>query len=120
MGKGKHIGAGRGGVGGGGAVVIISTSISTQIPKQKAAKKLKKNKKPKSAVNNTVNKLILDRRSCKKVHKKVRFGSPVFITSSISLPGVLKTGFPEVLSRIQLIAGNLSGHNLLKAVTFSG
>ena len=36
------------------------------------------------------------------------------------LPGVLKTGFPEVLSRIQLIAGNLSGHNLLKAVTFSG
>ena len=38
MGKGKHIGAGRGGVGGGG-VVIISTSISTQIPNQKAAKK---------------------------------------------------------------------------------
>ena len=36
------------------------------------------------------------------------------------LPGVLKTGFPEVLSRIQLIAANLSGHNLLKAVTFSG
>ena len=38
----------------------------------------------------------------------------------VYLPGVLKTGFPEVLSRIQLIAGNLSGHNLLKAVTFSG
>ena len=37
-----------------------------------------------------------------------------------NLPGVLKTGFPEVLSRIQLIAGNLSGHNLLKAVTFLG
>ena len=36
------------------------------------------------------------------------------------LPGVLKTGFPEVLSRIQLIAGNLSGHNLLKAVTLLG
>ena len=36
------------------------------------------------------------------------------------LPGVLKTGFPEVLSRIQLIAGNLSGHNLLKTVTFLG
>ena len=38
----------------------------------------------------------------------------------VYLPGVLKTGFPEVLSRIQLIAGNLSGHNLLKAVTFLG
>ena len=43
MGKGKHIGVGRGRVGGGGGVVIISTSISTQIPNQ----------------NNTVNKLIL-------------------------------------------------------------
>ena len=42
MGKGKHIGAGRGGVGG---VVIISTSISTQIPNQKAAKKNKTIKK---------------------------------------------------------------------------
>ena len=36
MGKGKHIGVGRGRVRG---VVIISTSISTQIPNQKAAKK---------------------------------------------------------------------------------
>ena len=34
-------------------------------------------------MNNTVNKLILDRRSCKKLRKKVRFGSPVFITSGI-------------------------------------
>ena len=42
MGKGKHLGAGRGGVGGGG-VVIISTSISTQIPNQKAAKKKNRN-----------------------------------------------------------------------------
>ena len=33
--------------------------------------------------NNTVNKLILDGRSCRKLHKKVRFGSPVFITSGI-------------------------------------
>ena len=32
----------------------------------------------------------------------------------IYLPGVLKTGFGEVLSGIQLIAGNLSGQNLLK------
>ena len=36
-------------------------------------------------MNNTVDKLILDRRSCKKLHKKVRFGSPVFITSGISI-----------------------------------
>ena len=44
----------------------------------------------------------------------------IYIYIYIYLPGVLKTGFPEVLSRIQLIAGNLSGHNLLKAVTFLG
>ena len=69
-------------------MVIISTSISTQIPNQKAAKKKKKKKKkPKSAVNNTVSKLILDRRNCIKLHKKVRFGSPVFITSGIYLNG---------------------------------
>ena len=60
MGKGKNIGAGRG-----GWVVIMSTSTSTQSAKQKAEKNLK------SAVNNTVNKLILDRRSCEKVHKKL-------------------------------------------------
>ena len=41
MGKDKNVGAGRGGVGG---VVIISTSISTQIPNQKAAKKNNNNK----------------------------------------------------------------------------
>ena len=57
---------------GGEGVVIMSTSISTQIPNQKAAKKKKtKTKKPKSAVRNTVNKLILDRRSCEKLHKKL-------------------------------------------------
>ena len=44
----------------------------------------------------------------------------VYVLGHKYLPGVLKTGFPEVLSRIQLIAGNLSGHNLLKAVTFLG
>ena len=46
-------------------------------------RKQQKKKKPKSAVNSTENKLILDRRSCKKLHKRVRFGSPVFITSGI-------------------------------------
>ena len=53
-------------------LLIMSTSISTQIPNQKAAKRKTKNKKKtKSAVNNTVNKLILDRRSCEKLHKKL-------------------------------------------------
>lgn len=33
------------------------------------------------------------------------------------LPGVLNPGLPEVLRRVQLVTGNLSGHNLLKAVT---
>ena len=49
-------------------------------------------------------------------------GSDFFVSfmAYICLPGVLKTGFPEILSRIQLIAGNLSGHNFLKAVTFLG
>ena len=32
------------------------------------------------------------------------------------LPGVLKTGLPEILSQIQHIAGNLSKLNFLKAV----
>ena len=36
-------------------------------------------------------------------------------TDSIILPGVLKTGLPEILSQVQHIAGNLSNHNLLKA-----
>ena len=72
MGKGKNIGAGRG-----GWVVIMSTSTSTQSAKQKAEKNLK------SAVNNTVNKLILDRRSCEKVHKKLGLPNPVFVTSGI-------------------------------------
>lgn len=35
----------------------------------------------------------------------------------IFLPGVLKTSLPDSLSGVQLIAGNLSRHNLLKAVT---
>ena len=32
------------------------------------------------------------------------------------LPGVLKTGLPEILSQVQHIAGNLSKLNLLKAL----
>ena len=47
--------------------ILMPTSTSTQIPNQKGAKK----KNPKSAVNNTVNKLILDRRSCEKLHKNL-------------------------------------------------
>ena len=35
----------------------------------------------------------------------------------INLPGVLKTGLPEILSQVQHIAGNLPKLNLLKALT---
>ena len=34
----------------------------------------------------------------------------------IYLPGVLKTGLPEILSQVQHIAGNLLKLNLLKAL----
>ena len=34
-------------------------------------------------MNNAVNKLILDRESCEKLQKKLRFADPVFITSGI-------------------------------------
>ena len=34
-------------------------------------------------------------------------------TNSIILPGVLKTGLPEISSYVQHIAGILSNHNLL-------
>ena len=37
-------------------------------------------------------------------------------TCIIYLPGVLKTGLPEILSQVQHIAGNLSTLNLLKAL----
>ena len=36
-------------------------------------------------MNNTVNKLILDRESCEKLHKKLRFADPVIITSDIQI-----------------------------------
>ena len=42
---------------------------------RKQAKKKKEKKEPTSALNNTVNKLILDRGSC----EKFRFADPVFI-----------------------------------------
>ena len=44
----------------------MSTSTSTQFLNQKTSKK------PTSAVNNTVNKLILDRGSCKELNKKIK------------------------------------------------
>ena len=61
----------------------MPTSTSTQILYQKASKKT-----PTFAVNNTVNKLILDRGGCEKLHKKLRFADPVFITSGIYLNGL--------------------------------
>ena len=36
--------------------------------------------------------------------------------TEIYLPGVLKTGLPEILCQVQHIAGSLSKLNLLKAV----
>ena len=54
----------------------MPTSTSTQILYQKASKKT-----PTFAVNNTVNKLILERGGCEKLHKKLRFADPVFVTS---------------------------------------
>ena len=49
-------------------------------------------------MNNTVNKLILDRGSCEKLHKKLRFADPVFITSGIYLNGL------KALSLVMLFA----------------
>ena len=40
--------------------------------------------------------------------------TPVALNKTF-LPGVLKTGLPEILSQVQHIAGNLSKRNLLKA-----
>ena len=40
----------------------------------------------------------------------------VLETCRVYLPGVLKTGLPEILSQVQHIAGNLSKLNLLKAL----
>ena len=43
-------------------------------------------------MKSTVNKLILDRRSCKKLDKKFRFTpDPVFITSSIYRSGIISS-----------------------------
>ena len=62
----KAIGAGgvEGGVGGRGNYVYIHFYKT-----QKQKNKTKQN--PTSAVNNTVNKLTLDRGSCEKLHKKL-------------------------------------------------
>lgn len=56
----------------------LSTSTSTELLNQKARKKIL------ASVNNTANKLILDKRSCKKVTQKVNVCDPVYITSGIS------------------------------------
>ena len=67
----------------------MCTSTSTKFPNQKACKTERKTKtkketkKPTSTVDNTAKKLILDRGSCGKSHKKLTFADPVFITSGI-------------------------------------
>ena len=63
--------------------------------------KLKKRKKPTQAVNNTVNKLILDRESCEKLHKKLRFA--VFITPGIFIKSFTR-GSSFVFSRREVSA----------------
>ena len=63
-------------------MVIMSSSTCKSIPNQKASKRKKKKKTP---VNNTVSRLILDKGSCEKLHKKFGFAEPFFITSSIIL-----------------------------------
>ena len=64
----------------------MSKSTSTQIPNQKASNNRKRErerekKRTTSAVNNTVNKLKLDRESCEKFHS----GRPGFHNFSISI-----------------------------------
>ena len=57
--------------------------MGSYVCKSLTRKLSKKKQKTISAVNNTVNKLILDRGSCEKSNKKVRFPDPIFITSGI-------------------------------------
>ena len=71
--KGKILGRDkkhRGGPGGGGwGVVIMSASTCKQIPNQKASNNEKDQKRTTSVVNNTVNKLKLDREGVKSYTK---------------------------------------------------
>ena len=71
MGRDKNIGVRLGGCGGNYLYINFYTNPSPE----------NKQKKLTAAVNNTVNKLILDRESCEKLHKKLRFADPVFIIS---------------------------------------
>ena len=64
--------------GGGGKVNYVYIHLYTH-----------KKRKPKSALKNKVHKLILDRRSCEKLHKKLGLPNPVFITSGIYISTTL-------------------------------
>ena len=69
MGKGKNLGAGRnGGGGGGGSYVYIHFSTN---PQPESSKKKANKQTEISLEQHTVIKLILDRRSCEKLHKKL-------------------------------------------------
>ena len=83
MGKGKNIAAGRNR---GEGVVIMSTSISTQISNQKAAKKQtnkQTNKKTEISREQHSKQANIRQEKLWKITQKVRFASPVFITSGI-------------------------------------
>ena len=75
MGRGKNVGVEQGG----GNDVYIHLYTNPENKKKQNKKEMT------SAVNKTVNKLISDRESCKKLHKKLRFADPVFITLGIYL-----------------------------------
>ena len=53
-------------------------------------------------MNNTVNKLILDRGSCEKLHKKLRFADPVFITSGIITLAMIEAYRKDILLKVQI------------------
>ena len=63
------------------------------------------------AVNNAVNKLILDSGSCENLHKKLRFADPVFITPGIRDLLRLQT------TRCSVTVSNLSRWELYQALT---
>ena len=54
-------------------------------------------------MNNTAHKLILDRGSCEKLHKKLRFADPVFITPGIIMIMIIIIRMIMVMIMIMII-----------------
>ena len=61
----------------------MSTSISTQIPNQKAANKQTNKKKPEISREQHSKQADITQEKLRKITEKVRIASPVFITSGI-------------------------------------